>query len=705
MTSRARFAIVALACTVGLVGGERSHELAAAQAVETTALTIEELMAIKHPSQGTWSPDGSRVAFVWDRAGVQNLFVVDASSGPPAAPRALTRYAEDLIDSLAWRPDSKAIYFARSGDLWEVAVDGGEPRAVWTTEETESDITLSTDGTRVAFTRENDLWVRSLADGSETRLTTTTAAESAPVWSPDDQRLAFSVRVSERQSEAPAYSGAKLLFARFDRQPPDVGIVSVKGGRPSMVASPGWEGAPQWLDPSRLLLQRVTENVKTREVVVADAETGRTETLHRDVDDKWWSVTYLNPEPIPSPDGSRIAFISDRDGWDHLYVMPSRGGPPVQVTNGQYEVSRLAWSPDGTRVAFDTNEGGHPGTRHIAVATLGDDLSAAPVRPLTNGRGTNTEPRWSPDGTHLLYQHTDPRNSADLYVTASQSTTARPVRLSSSMPASIARDRLVEPEFVRHRAPDGQQVPAYLFVSSHLDRSRPHPAIVWVHGDGVTQNYDGWHVRRDYAVYYSFHQYLAQRGYVVLAVDYRGSIGYGKAWRQGHFRDLGGKDYEDVAAGVDYLRGLGYVDVSRIGIWGLSYGGFMTLQALTVTPELFKCGIDVAGVVDWRDWYKDPDGPWIKGRMGPPSQNAALYERTAPIARIDRLVRPLMVLHGTADVNVPFLESVRLIDVATKLEKNVEFMMYPGEFHYFHREHVLKDAWQRVERFFDQHLR
>ncbi|MPZ17401.1 MAG: prolyl oligopeptidase family serine peptidase, partial [Luteitalea sp.] len=559
-------------------------------------------------------------------------------------------------------------------------------------------------GTRVAFTRESDLWVRSLADGRETRLTTSAAAESSPVWSPDDQRLAFLVRVSERQSEAPAYSGAKLVFARFDRQPPDVGIVSVNGGPPSMAASPGWEGAPHWLDPSRLLLQRVTENLKTREVVVAEAETGRTETLHRDVDEKWWSVTYLSPEPIPSPDGRRIAFISDRDGWDHLYVMSSGGGPPVQVTQGQYEISRIAWSPDGTRVAFDTNEGGHPGTRHIAVAALGDDPSAATITQLTDGRGTNTEPRWSPDGTRLLYQHTDPSNSADLYVVAANDTGAPPVRLSSSMPASIARDGLVEPELVRYRAPDGQQVPAYLFVSSRLDRSHRHPAIVWVHGDGVTQSYDGWHVRRDYAVYYSFHQYLAQQGYVVLAVDYRGSIGYGKAWRQGHFRDLGGKDYEDVAAGVDYLRSLGYVDVGRIGIWGLSYGGFMTLQALTVTPELFKCGINVAGVVDWRDWYKDPDGPWIEGRMGPPSQNAALYERTAPIERIDRIVRPLMVLHGTADVNVPFLESVRLIDVATKLDKDVELMMYPGEFHYFHREHVLRDAWQRVARFFDQHL-
>jgi dipeptidyl aminopeptidase/acylaminoacyl peptidase len=248
-------------------------------------------------------------------------------------------------------------------------------------------------------------------------------------------------------------------------------------------------------------------------------------------------------------------------------------------------------------------------------------------------------------------------------------------------------------------------VPAYLFVPKGLDRSRRHPAIIWVHGDGITQNFDGWHVRRDYAVYYSVHQYLLQRGYVVLAVDYRGSIGYGKAWRQGHYRDLGGGDYQDIAAGVGYLKGLGYADEKRVGVWGLSYGGYMALQALTVTPELFRCAIDVAGVEDWRDWFRDPDGPWIRGRLGRPEDNPELYERTSPIHKIDRIVRPLLVLHGTADVNVPFLESVRLVDVALKAGKDIDFAMYPGELHYFHRAHVLRDAWQRVERFFDVHLR
>jgi dipeptidyl aminopeptidase/acylaminoacyl peptidase len=190
----------------------------------------------------------------------------------------------------------------------------------------------------------------------------------------------------------------------------------------------------------------------------------------------------------------------------------------------------------------------------------------------------------------------------------------------------------------------------------------------------------------------------------VLAVDYRGSIGYGRNWRQGHYRDLGGKDYGDIAAGAAYLKTLGYVDTDHVGIWGLSYGGFMALQALTVTPDLFRCAVDVAGVEDWNDWYRDPGGPWIRARMGRPEDDPALYRRLSPIYHVNEITRPLLVLHGTSDVNVPFFESVRLIDALKRAGKPVEFVMYPGEFHYFHSAHVLHDAWAEVERFFAGHL-
>lgn len=712
MTATLRFALtaptgiatLALAAQVACGGPSAPPGPDTAAPAITTSLTLEHLLDIRHPSQATWSPASDRVAFVWDRAGVQNIFVVEPSATTPS-PAMLTSFDEGLLDLVGWTADAGAVLFAKDGDLWRAPPGTPMPERVWTTPEAESTIVLSNDRRRVAFVRGGDLWTRSLDDAREVRLTNTPEVEGSPVWAPDDAQLAFTRVVARPEDEATPWNGAKMIFRRVDREPSDLGVVSASGGPARMLgATPGAEGAPRWLDTGRLVFQRVTAGLRTREIVVGDVASGVTRVVHRDEDEKWWSLTYLGPEPMPSPDGCLIAFLSDRDGWDHAYVVPAAGGDAVQVTRGAFEVSRLRWSPDGRRLAFDSNEGPLPGARHLAVVEI--DASGRPGAStrLTGERGTNTDAFWSPDGTRLVFQRTGPRASADLFVIGTNAN-APAAQLTESMPAAIDRSALVEPEFVRYPSADGSDVPAYLFVPPGLDRSRRHPAIVWVHGDGVTQNYDGWHLRRDYAVYHSVHQWLVQQGYVVLMVDYRGSIGYGKAWRQGHYRDLGGRDYEDVAAATDYLATLGYVDTDRIGVWGLSYGGFMTLQALTVTPERFRCGIDVAGVVDWRDWYRDPNGPWIKGRMGPPEDNPDLYRRTAPIERVDRLVRPLLVLHGTADVNVPFLESLRLVDVALKAGKEVDFMIYPGEFHYFHREHVLRDAWTRVQGFFDRCLR
>jgi dipeptidyl aminopeptidase/acylaminoacyl peptidase len=386
--------------------------------------------------------------------------------------------------------------------------------------------------------------------------------------------------------------------------------------------------------------------------------------------------------------------------------MPASGGSAIQVTKGKFEAWRPAWSRDSTRIAFDANDVDRPGDRHIGVATINNDPAHASVTTITSGRGTDTSPVWSPDGTKIVYQHTDPHTSADLFVVDVAARNS--ARLSDSMPPSIDRGAFVEPQFVHYPGPDGQQVPGWLFVPKNLDRTRKHPAIVWIHGDGVNQNYDGWHVQRNYAVYYSFHQYLLQKGYVVFAPDYRGSIGYGRAWRQGVYMDVGGNDAKDAWMAADYLRTLGYVDIDRVGVWGLSYGGFFTLIAVTDQPTLYRAAVDVAGVVDYAMYYEDPyHGGWTASRIGTPEQNPKVYAQASPLSHVDRLARPLLVLHGTSDVNVPYLHSVRLIDELLKHKKGdlVSFMTYPGEFHYFTREHVLRDAWHRVEDFFDANLK
>ena len=756
-----RGAIVLLAIAAGWVAlGAQAGKAPPppAPATATGRLTIDKLIDIKHPSNPVWSRDSRAVAFMWERAGVSNLYVVPADGSTKAV--ALTNDGQPVA-GLFWSADNRTIYFTRGGGLMQVPAAGGAAaRAVWSAPPGRN-MTVSPDGRTVAYlvggpvaagggrggrgqgrggaagggaagagasdmaapsapTTPTEIRVRPFPDGAERTVATFAGPAAGLAWTTDGERLTFTSGTGGgqtiRHEQTPEYSGAKIIYTVTENvpgPPADAYSVALSGGQPVKYSTGGGgggggRGGNRWLDPTHLLADRQTPDFKRRSISVVDTATGESRLVHEDVKTTFWSIPGgAGAGSQASPDGKWISFLSDRDGWDHLYVTPAAGGAPVQITKGQFEVWRPAWSPDASRIAFDSNEGPNPGSRHIGIANVGDAGSGW-VRMVTKGRGADIQPLWSPDGRKILYQHSDPQNSADLYVVDTTTGGAAPVRLTDSFPPGIDRAQLVSPELVHYPGPDGKPVPAYLFVPKTLNRAVKHPAIVWIHGDGINQNYDGWHVQRNYAVYYSVHQYFLQQGYVVIAPEYRGSIGYGAAWRDGVYMDVGGKDFRDAAMAANYLKTLPYVNGDRLGVWGLSYGGFFTLLAVTEMPTVYRAAVNVAGVADYAMYYEDPyHGSWTESRIGRPEQNPAVYTQASPVSKIDRLVRPLLVLHGTADVNVPYLHSVKLIDEALKKGKGplVEFMTYPGEFHYFTREHVLRDAWTRVDAFFKKHLK
>ena len=669
------------------------------------SITIDRIAEIKYPTGQHWSPDGKTVAFLWDAAGKQELYIVKAGESPIA----LTDFPVDPdmllsdIGHFEWvTPDE--VMFSKGGQLWSVSTSSSKPMPLAGFQGVTS-FSLSADRRQIAFVQQDDIWVESLAAKTRRRLTHMPDGLRAtqPLFSPDGNYVAFNAARHESVPEPLPYNGNLVKVYRSLSWDDRIGVVSVF----SYAAEPTWipvsarnygSTEMQWATGPSIVHEDFSPDHKTMEIKIT-ALSGETRTLWKDYDPAWISPAD-GAMDVASPDGKSIAFISDRSGWPHLYVIPADATSEVQarqISKGAFGDGYAAWSPDSKRIAYAHSAAGNQMERFISIASV----ASGEIEPIVTEPGVNRNPAFSPDGAMLVFERSSVEHPLEVYSVAAKAK-ATPTRLTDSLPAGLLPQDLTAPVAVHYPSrADGKPVPATLMVDKHLDRSKKHPAIIWIHGSGADQNYLGWHPGA-YRMYYAMSQYLAQQGYVVLTPDYRGSSGYSREWATGTSRDLGGGETQDVNAGADYLKTLSYVDPDRIGIWGLSYGGFMTLQSIETDPTLFRCAIDVAGVGDWETWTT---GGMILGRLGEtPVTDPELYNRSAPVKHLDKVRTPLLILQGTNDANVPFWESLKVIDTLEKLGKPFDMAIYPGEIHFFRRAFVLRDAWRRSESFFDRYL-
>ena len=677
-----------------------------------SGLTVEDFLSIRFPSQPAWSPDNRRIAFLWEDGGVVELWWAAAGGGSPQRLAAGDDGAG--VSGFEWSPDGRRIVFAQGGDLFLGSFSGNPAERVTSSDHLDSEPAFSPDGETIAFVRDGQIWLIELATGQERQLTDWQGTTSVPRWDAGGARLA--ALVSERRwVEEPVRElvGRRMAFFAPETAAADLVWVDVASGDVVWLEQ-GEEHSsqPAWSSTGKIAWQQVSADAKRRRILVAEAPDWQPLVVVDETDEAWWSLTYLEAGPCWEPGGERIAFLSDRDGWTHVYVLgvsdmgeaaTSASSDPVQITRGEFEAEAPRWHPAGERLVLAANRGSISERSLFLVDIPGDGTQPGELQPISRLRGTSTSPKWSPDASALLFLHADTRRPLDVWVQRPEDDEA--LQLSRSWPGDGLEEQLLIPEVVRFPSSDGSLVVAQLTLPRDIDPDDPVPAVVWVHGGGIRQNRYGWHPRRAYAIFYGLNQYLAQQGYMVLAVDYRGSIGYGRDFRVAPHLDLGGGDLDDLLAAARYLKNLGEPRAGRVGIWGISYGGYLTLQALVQAPSAFDAGIDVAGVVDWEEWAHDPGGLWIRGRMGDVLENAELYRQRSPLHHVERLAAPLLVLHGTADQAVPVLQSFRLVDALVRAGKSFDVGLYPGETHAFTYRHTWEDAMARVDRFFAETLR
>ncbi len=680
---------------------------AAAQEPPKGSITIDGIAAVKYPTEQAWSPDNKTVAFLWDAAGKQDLFMAQAGGKPVA----LTNYPVDPdiwtsnITRFGWI-SANEIIFLKDGALYTVSTDSPKPMRLPGYGAVTA-FSLSKDKTQIAYVHLGQIWVGNIEGKTQRQLTRIADGSvlTNPTFSLDKEYVAFDAAFTSDTPEPLPFNGTRLMAMRIGSWNTRLGMVSVFSGDPVLIPTSGTTGGGaaavglQWAAGSKgpvLVHQEFSPDHRVRDIVET-TPSGVSHTIWTETDPLYWSLAD-GARTVTSPDGKYIVFMSDKTGWAHLYVTPAdaaSNGDAKQLGKGDFGDCYPNWSADSKSVVFAHSESGNQEERFLAIA----DVATGTVQQVVTQRGVNRDAVFSPDGKKLAYLRAAGDHPQEVYMV--EVAAKQPQQLTDSLPAGLNPADLTTPVLVHYPSrKDQKPVPAALIVNKNLDKSTKHPAIIWIHGSGADQNYLAWHPG-SYRMYYGICEYFAQQGYVVLTPDYRGSSGYSREWTVGAFKDQGGGESDDVNAGADYLKTLSYVDPDRIGVWGLSYGGFMTLQSVIRAPKLFAAAIDVAGVGEWETQSFNGTSPRLGGTI---VTDPEIFDREDSVRHLDKIERPLMILQGTNDTNVPLWETLKVVDQLEKLGKPFNMAFYPGEIHFFRREFVLRDAWRRSDAFFYKYL-
>ncbi len=684
------------------------------------AYTLEQVMGYAFPSELVASPVGSAVAWTVMQRGVRNIWFAD---GPDFQPRRLTDYRNDdgqELTNLTFSGDGRYVVYVRGGDhganwpaagnlmpnpsnspvqprmqIWSVAVSGGPPTLL-----ADGDLPVaSPSGDRIAFERDRQIWIVPV-DGSRPaeRLFFARGSSESPAWSPDGRSLAF---VSNRDDHsfigifrAPdepirylAPSTSRDSLPRWSRD----------GRRIAFVRRPGQGG------PRPPLLKQTPQPWA---IWAADVESGQAREVWRSPATLRGSFPRtLGGANLNWAEGDRLTFLSYQDGWPHLYSVPAAGGEAICLTAGRFMVEYAAMAPDGRSIVYNANTGTDPDDierRHLFRVPVDRPQPVA----LTTGKGIEWAPVVTADGATVVHFGSDAQDPPLPKVLAAAGGPSRTLAR-DSVPPDFPAAQLISPEHVIIKAPDGTPVHCQLFRSDGGEARRP--AVIFVHGGPPRQMLLGWHYMFYYANCYAMNQLLASRGFIVLSVNYRLGIGYGYEFHQpegGGAR--GAVEYQDVLAAGRYLQGRPDVDAKRIGIWGGSYGGYLTALALGRNSDVFAAGVDIHGVHN-RVSQVNLD-LLTSGIVGDGISEAEVREalkvawESSPVASVPTWRSPVLLIHGDDDRNVRFDQTTDLVQRLASKGVAFEELVIPDEIHDFLMYRTWMTVYEATLGFFERRL-
>jgi dipeptidyl aminopeptidase/acylaminoacyl peptidase len=679
--------------------------------------SLEQVRSYPFPSGLTASAKLPRIAWVFNERGVRNVYVADA---PDFTPRKLTNYTADdgqeLVD-LKVSADGKYVVFVRGGSegnwsdvppipdsmptgakmqIISIPFAGGEAKVL--AEANSPAISPKSD--KVVFERDGSIFTVPI-DGSAQakRLFSARGSNGSPEWSPDGSKLAFVSRRNEH-SFIGVYSddSTPILWLQPSTGRDLSPRWSPDGKRIAYVRRPGAAGEPEPV---------LKFSVNPWSIWTADATTGEGERIWQSAKTLRGSVpTTLGGANLFWAANNRIVFLSNMEGNGRLYsVDADKGGEPILLTPGNYLAEFVKLSPDGKFLIVAGNAGNDKfdiDRRHLVKVPV--DRQAPEM--LTTGDGLEWNPTFTGDGNSIAFFSATAQRPPLPTIISADGKNKR--LLGENLIPKDFPANLVTPKQVIVTAPDGLKIHCQLFEKEGVAGKKP--AVIYVHGGPPRQMLLGWNYSEYYSNSYALNQYLASQGYVVLVVNFRLGIGYGyefmfppnAGWR-------GASEYQDIKASGEYLQKLPQVDANKIGIYGGSYGGFLTAMALAKNSDIFKVGVDIHGVHDWtppRTGANFIFTPRDRFETTPDLQLAMETAwKSSPASMIKTWKSPVLLIHGDDDRNVRFFQT---IDLANRLEKSgvyYEELVFPGDVHSFLRYQSWLKANAATANFLDKFLK